>query len=443
MATLVGEPLSETVQSLMEMEEKYTAGTFGSTPGFIVSGKGSTLIDVEGREIIDFICMLSATNLGHCHPKMVKAMTESINKVTLTNFATHSSEWPILAKTLCGKFGYDKCSAMVSGAEAADAACKFARKWGIKRKGIKPEEVLILGTSDNYHGVTGGIWPIMDPYAQREYGVINNNITNRNPRTGQPLRYGHVEDYEKVLEEFGGRVGGIIMECIHGHLPSFEDEIKFAVGVRQLCRKYNVLFIADEVRMGSAKTGKFLCSDWMGPENKPDMVSLGKSITGGSYPASYVLGNDDAMGPDMIKPYETGSTFGMAAAANAATLTALRVYDEENLLQRATEIGSKFAEMTKSWKYPFVKYITNRGADVCIYLIAENTTVTPRRIARLCFQRGVFIYPHGERLRVGFALTITDEEMDKGMKILKGVLDDIESYGEIPGSIHEAETPRL
>ncbi|RKK76285.1 hypothetical protein BFJ71_g16983 [Fusarium oxysporum] len=443
MATKTGEPLSDIVQKLMATEEKYTAGTFGSTPGFIVSGKGSTLVDVEGREIIDFICMLSATNLGHCHPKMVKAMTDSINKITLTNFGTHSAEWPLVAKTLCEKFSYDKCASMVTGAEAADAACKFACKWGIRRKGISPEEVLVLGTSHNYHGVTAGIWPIMDPYSQRDYGVTSKTITNLNPRTGKPLHYGSVQDFEEVLKEFGNRVAGVIMECIHGHLPTFEEEINFAVGVRQLCRKYNVLFIADEVRMGSGKTGKFLCSDWMGPDNKPDMVTMGKSITGGSYPASYILGNNDVMGPDMIKPYETGSTFGMAPAANAATLAALRTYDEENLLQRASEIGEKFAQITKSWQYSFVKYITNRGADVSISINPDNTTVTPRRIARLCFQRGVFIYPHGDRLRVGFALTITDEEFDKGMKILKGVLDDAESYGDIPGSIHEAETPRL
>ena len=221
---------------------------------------------------------------------------------------------------------------------------------------------------------------------------------------------------------------------------TFEEEIQFAIGVRQLCRKYNILFIADEVRMGAGKTGKFLCSDWLGPENKPDMVNMAKSITGGSYPASYILGNDDVMGPDMIKPYETGSTFCMAPAANIATLTALQIYDEENLLQRATDIGNKFAEITKSWKHSFIKYVTNRGADASIYIKPGNV-VTPRRIARLAFQRGVFIYPHGERLRIGFALNITDQEFDKGMGILKSVLDDVESYGEIPGSIHEAETP--
>lgn len=223
-------------------------------------------------------------------------------------------------------------------------------------------------------------------------------------------------------------------------IRTFEEEIAFASGVRQLCKKHNVLFIADEVRMGAAKTGKFFCSDWMGPENKPDIVTMSKSITGGSYPASYILGPDEVMGPDMIKPYETGSTFGMAAAANTATLTALKIFEEENLCERAGIIGDKFAEITGSWEYPFVSHIANRGADACIY-IKPGGTVTPRRICRLCYQRGLLIYPHGERLRIGFALTITDEEFEKGMGILKGVLDDVELYGEIPGSIHEAETP--
>lgn len=145
------------------------------------------------------------------------------------------------------------------------------------------------------------------------------------------------------------------------------------------------------------------------------------------------------MGPDMIKPYETGSTFGMAAAANVATLTALRIYDQEKLLERATLLGEKFANMTASWKYPFVKRMNNRGADVCIFIRSGYGNVTPRRIARLCFQRGLLVYPHGERLRMGFALTITDAEFDTGMTIFKGVLDDVESYGDIPGSVHPAE----
>lgn len=189
--------------------------------------------------------------------------------------------------------------------------------------------------------------------------------------------------------------------------------------------------------MGCAKTGKFLSCDWMGSENKPDMITLGKSITGGMYPASYILGQNDVM--DLVGPYSVSSTFGKAPAANIAALTALKVYDEEKLLDRAVEIGRKYSEVTSQWKHPFVEYATCRGADACVYIKAGYGTVTPRRIARLAFQKGVLIYPMGQRLRVSIALTVTDEELAKGLKALEDALDEVELYGEIPGDTHPAD----
>lgn len=218
---------------------------------------------------------------------------------------------------------------------------------------------------------------------------------------------------------------------------TFQEEIDFASGVRQLCRKYNILFISDEIRMGSAKTGKFLCSDWLGPGNKPDMITLGKSITGGIFPASYVLGNNEAM--SLVESFQTGGTFTMAPAAVAATTAALKIYDEEKLADKAFVIEAKWKEVTGKWNYPWIKYITSRGADMSIAMEPKYGTVTPRRIARLAWQRGLFIYPTKAALRVHMALTITDEELEKGLKILTTVMDEIESYGEIPGSAHPSD----
>ncbi|RSL47770.1 hypothetical protein CEP54_013238 [Fusarium duplospermum] len=372
---------------------------------------------------------------------------------------------------------------MVSGAEAVDTACKIARKWGIVHKGIAAEEVPVLGTSDNYHGLTSGIWPIMTPGSQEGYAVFSKNITNRHPRTGELLRYGHVEDLEAVFEEFHGRISGVIMECIHGKAAvsltiaflaramasvisarwlsgslrlalqsmvwftindcadilssTFQEEIDFASGVRQLCKKYNILFISDEIRMGSAKTGKFLCSDWLGPENKPDMITLGKSITGGAFPASYVLGNNEAM--SLVESFQSGGTFTMAPAAVAATTAALKIYDEEKLCEKAFAIEAKWKETTSKWNYPWIKYVTSRGADMSIATEQKYGTVTSRRIARLAWQKGLFIYPTKAAIRVHMALTISDEELEKGLKILTNVMDEIESYEDIPGSTHPSD----
>ncbi|KAH6869525.1 pyridoxal phosphate-dependent transferase [Thelonectria olida] len=402
MATKTGEQLSEKTLELLKMEEDYAVGAFGSLPGFMVSGKGSTLV-----------------------------------VITLANMSTHSAEWPKVAKELCTRAGYDKVTPMCTGAEAADTACKIARKWGITYKGINPEDVLVLGTSENYHGLTAGVWPIMEPLDQHEYGVFSKNVTNINPSTGKVLRYLHVEDFEAVLSEHHGRVAAVIMECFHGMAPTFEEELEFATGVRKVCKKYNVLFISDEVRQGAGKTGKFLSCEWMGPENKPDIVTMGKSISGGAYPASFVLGSNEIM--NLVKPYQSASTFAMAPQANAAVLATFQAYDDENLIERALHIQTKWKETTSTWKHPFVKYITSRGGDMNIVVDESFKGVTARRIARLAYQKGALMYSQPGRVRLGVALTITDEELEKGMSILKEALDEIQSYAAIPGSSHKAE----
>ncbi|KAL3409455.1 pyridoxal phosphate-dependent transferase [Aspergillus fumigatus] len=466
--------LSSKTKELLEIDSKHSAGGIFPLPVFIKSGKDSILKDADGKEIIDFICMLSATNLGQCHPKLLQAMTSSmqtskyrpheprrftlevpqfdpVGAFTLTNIATKVGDWAEFTRDMCARFGYDKMVGMVSGTEGADAAVKFARKWGIKRKSIPPRDVLVLGVSDNYHGVGSGIWPIMNDMGQAsDYGIINENLRNTNPTTGELLKYGCLEDVEQVLAGNHGRVAAIIMECIHGkkrpwpilttmgHLnkltsrgaSSFEEELNFAIGVRQLCKRYNILFIADEVRMGSGKTGKFLCSNWMGPENKPDMVVMGKSITGGAYPASYIFGNHEVM--DLIGGYEPVATFGMAPAAIAATRATLEIIDEEKLVDRATWIGQVWKKETAGWSMPWLDYTTNRGADLGLYLKRTgNPRLTTRRLSMLCLHKGIFTYPDGDRVRMGVALNIPEADLLRGMAILKEALLELDDYDEI------------
>ncbi|KAH7268003.1 pyridoxal phosphate-dependent transferase [Fusarium solani] len=422
---------SPRVKELLDLEEQYSAGGIFPLPAFIKSGQGSTLKDVDGREILDFVCMMSATNLGQSQPVVVEAMQRAVQEITLANIATKVAEWPEFCKEMCQRFGYDKMVGMVSGTEGADSAIKFVRKWGIKVKGIRPAEVLVLGVSDNYHGVASGVWPIMNDMGQAsDYGITNENLRNTHPDTGKLLRYGSVQDFEGVLDAHHGRIAAVIMECIHGKKPKFEEELSFAIGVRKLCKKYNILFVADEVRMGCGKTGKFFCSDWMGPENKPDIVVMGKSITAGAYPASYIMGKAEVM--DLIGGYEAVATFGMAPQAIAATRAALSVMNSEKLVERAHWIDAVWKEETKSWNYPWVEYITNRGADMGIFLNeTEDGRITGRKFGMLCYHKGLLCYPDGNRIRLGVALNITEREFRKGLAILKEALEEVGEYDEI------------
>ncbi|KIM92607.1 hypothetical protein OIDMADRAFT_139383 [Oidiodendron maius Zn] len=431
-------PLSCRVKELFEKEMKYTSGGFIPIPAFFTSGVGSILTDVDGNKKIDFLSMFSAANLGQQHPKLTQAMHEAYENSTMLSLACRGPIWVDFAESICNRFGYEKVTAMVSGAEAADTACKVARKWGTKFKKISPDEILVLGVSENYHGLTSGTWPLMTPSKSRDaYALRDKVLTNVNPSTGTLLRYGHIEDMEECLKELGHRVAGVIMECIHGHLEKFEDEIAYATAVRQLCKKYNVLFISDEVRMGSAKTGKFLCSDWLGPENKPDIIALGKSISGGAYPASYILGSNETVG--QVEPYESASTFAPTAVGLAAVNAALKIYDEEKLADRSAEMQRIWEAETSKWNHPFVQFITARGSDFNITLKRDyhNKRVDASRLAMLILHKGVFLYPMDNRLRMSVAMTITDEIFLRGIAIIKEGLDEIEQYDVIAGAQDE------
>lgn len=194
--------------------------------------------------------------------------------------------------------------------------------------------------------------------------------------------------------------------------------------------------------MGAAKTGRFLSSEWLGPECKPDIITMGKSITGGAFPASYILGTKEVM--SLVGPYETASTFAMSPMAVAVTQAALGIIDDENLLQRATSIGKQFEEVASTWKHPFIEFTTARGADLNIKLVANypNTRVTARRIALLCYHKGLLVFPLTGRVRMSVAMTITDELLQKGFAILKEALDEVTEYDSIPGSTHIADSIR-
>ncbi|KIW37022.1 uncharacterized protein PV06_10655 [Exophiala oligosperma] len=425
-------------QKLLKLENQYCVGGFLPLPAYISRGNGVVLFDADGKSYLDFIAMFSAGNLGQCHPKLVRTVVELASKsklVTLANAALRVAEWPPFAEMMCKRFGYDQINATVSGTEAADAAVKIARKWGLQVKKVPQDRIKVLGVGNNYHGLSSGIWPIMEPTDRRKgFGVTDPSLSNLNPSTGEVLRYGSVEDMEKCLAEHHQNVAAVMMECIHGHAPTFQEDIDFARGVALLYKKYGVLFISDKVRMGAGKTGRWLCSEWLGPDVKADMIVLGKSLTGGAYPASFVLGNKETM--SLVTPYTCAGTFANTPLGIACARTATEIIDEEGLVERTAEIGRRFVEWTKDWKqrFPYIAFATNRGADLQLVMKPDcGQDFDARRFAALAMSKGLLTHPLHGSVRMSVPMVITDEQLLKGFQILEETASELKDYDFIAG----------
>ena len=334
---------------------------------------------------------------------------------------------------LCTRFEYGKVCGTTSGTEAADIACKIARKWGIQNKAIPAEECLIFGVGQSYHGLGSGVWPLMDPSSARaEYGIENKIRTNRNPSTGKVLQYLDLKAVERCLEEHHSKTAAVIIEPLHGASRTVKQERAYARDVYDLCRKHNVLFIADEVRQGAGKTGKFFSFYHLGDDCKPDMVSMGTSITGGMYSQSFVMGTNEVM--SLVGVGQIMGTYVHNPIAVAAARAAIELLDKENLMERATALGERWRTIANGWKHSKVDYVSSIGADS--NLVLKNTRGC--RFAALCMHKGVICYPCPDGLRLSFAITMTDAQLDKGAKIIREALDESDEYeGELcPNPLH-------
>ncbi|KAJ5465477.1 hypothetical protein N7530_009264 [Penicillium desertorum] len=424
--------LSPRVKELLDLESRFTVGGFDPMPYFFEKGQGSLLWDVDGKEYIDFIGMFSAVNTGHCHPYIQEALIEQLKKdaakVTLINLSSHNSTFGPFARSLCARFDYDKVIAMTSGTEAADTACKIARSWGINQKHIPAEDCIILGVGDSYHGLSSGVWNLMNS------NPLSKIQMNTNPSTGELLEYLDLEKMKSCLREHKDRVAAVIMECIHGYSRDVNDEAHYARGIYELCKSMNILFIADEVRQGAGKTGKFFSFQHLGDNVKPDIVTMGKSITGGFYPQSFIMGMDTVMAS--VGPYEMASTYGFSPLAITAANATIEVIDRENLIERGVHLGYLWRKTVESWQHPLVNYVAQVGADSNLIL----RDVQPSRVAALCMHRGLFVYPKANGIRLSFAMNMPDEVLLKGAAILKSCLDDIDNYGSIEGELTRYKT---
>src|SRR5690554_72342 len=391
----------------IEQEDKYGAHNYHPLPVVLSKGKGCYLWDVDGKKYFDFLSAYSAVNQGHCHPKIVEALKDQAETLCLTSRAFYNDTLGPYEEFINNYFGYDKVLPMNTGAEGVETALKLARKWGYQKKGIRENEAIIIACEGNFHGRTITIVSIStDPDARADYGPYTPGI--------EVIPYNDTEALSSFLEEKGEKVAGFLVEPIQGEAGVFVPDDGYLKSCYDLCKKHNVLFIADEVQTGIARTGKLLCCEH---ENvRPDIVILGKAISGGVLPVSAVLADDDIM--LTIKPGEHGSTFGGFPLANKVATAALEVVRDENLAEKAEYLGKIFREEMKKIDSPYIKEVRGKGLLNAIVIEPHNGKEA-WDVCVVMAENGLLAKPtHGHIIRFIPPLIISEDEMKEAIGII-------------------------
>ncbi|MBC8111000.1 MAG: ornithine--oxo-acid transaminase [Verrucomicrobia bacterium] len=397
----------------IELEEKYGAHNYHPIPVVLAKGEGIHLWDVEGKHYFDFLSAYSAVNQGHCHPRIIAALTEQAQKLTLTSRAFYNDKLGECEKFIAEFFGYDKVLMMNSGAEANETALKIARKWGYEVKGIPPNEAVIVGVERNFHGRTLGIISAStDKTSTNNFGPFMPGY--------DIIPYNDLIALEKALQN--PNVCTFWVEPIQGEAGVFVPDAGYLKGAYELCRKYNVLFMADEVQTGIGRTGKMLCCEHEGV--RADIVILGKALSGGVLPVSVVLADDAVM--MVIKPGEHGSTFGGNPLACAVAVAALQVIKDEKLAENAAYLGEVFRSRMRNLqaKTPLVKAVRGKGLLNAID-VQEKDGKTAWDMCLTLMENGLLAKPtHGDKIRFAPPLVINEEQLHECCDIIEKVVLD-------------------
>ncbi|KAL5342928.1 ornithine aminotransferase car2 [Aspergillus crustosus] len=412
----------------LHYDSLYSVEGMPSHDVLMVRGEGAFLWDSEGKKYIDFNAGFSACNQGHCHPKIVQAMRDQCMQLAMPSRSVHVPQYALFCKKICEVTGFDKVAMLNGGAEAVDMAIKFARTWGYTAKGIKPDEALVLTAVSNYHGRSLSLLSgSTDDHYRKNSGPWMPNI---GPHcAGNTINFGSIEDLEEAFTRSGPRIAAFLVECVQGHAGCLSPTEGYLVAVRDLCRKHNVLFMADEIQAGLGRTGHLF--SYMSAKVKPDIVILGKSLSGGLYPISAVLGTTEAMGG--VEPGQYGSTFSGNPIASAVALAALDVILDENLCDRARVLGEIFEARLRAIKSPYFDTTTGKGLFRSIYIHETHPQgrVTGNRLVALCLKRGLLANAAGRRLRVCPSLVIDENTMLEGIDILEQALTDLPELEEV------------
>jgi ornithine--oxo-acid transaminase len=402
-----------TSKMAMELEDKYGAHNYHPIPVVLSKGQGAKVWDIEGKEYLDFLSAYSAVNQGHCHPKIIKALTDQAQTLTLTSRAFYNDALGVYEKYITGFFGYDKILPMNSGAEADETALKLCRKWAYKKKGIPENEAKIICCANNFHGRTITIISMStDPDARNDFGPFTPGFIT--------IPYNDLEALEKALED--SHVAGFLVEPIQGEAGVMVPDDGYLKKAYELCKANNVLFIADEVQTGIARTGKLLACDHEGV--RPDVLILGKALSGGAYPISAVLADDDIM--LTIKPGEHGSTFGGNPMAARIAVAALEVIKEENLAERAEKLGEIFRSELRNIKSDLIEEVRGKGLLNAMVIKSKENGETAWNVCLKMAELGLLAKPtHDTIIRFAPPLVIEEKDLKKAVEIIKTA---IESY---------------
>ncbi|RYY77543.1 MAG: ornithine--oxo-acid transaminase, partial [Moraxellaceae bacterium] len=378
----------------MELEEKFGAHNYHPLPVVLTRGEGVFLWDTDGKRYYDFLSGYSAVNQGHCHPKIIEALVKQAGRLTLTSRAFHSDLLGEYAQYITRLFGFDKVLPMNTGVEAVETAIKLARRWAYKVKGVRQGGAKIIVCEGNFHGRTSTVISFSsDPSAKADFGPYMPGFTS--------IPYNDLTALKNALQD--DTVAAFLVEPIQGEAGVVVPDDGYLSEAHRLCQEANVLFIADEIQTGLGRTGKMLACDH---ENvKPDILILGKALSGGVLPVSAVLASDEIM--LTIQPGEHGSTYGGNPLACKVAIAALDVLQEENMAQLAAESGVYFRQQIESLQSPFIKLVRGKGLLNAIVIEHENNDAA----WELCLAlkaNGLLAKPtHGDKIRFAPPLVIT------------------------------------
>ncbi len=393
-------------EQIMELEHHYGAHNYHPLPVVLAKGEGPFVWDVEGKKYFDFLSAYSAVNQGHCHPKIINALIEQAKIMTLTSRAFFNDSLGPYEKFVTEYFGYDKVLPMNTGAEADETALKLTRKWAYMKKGVPEDQAKIIVCENNFHGRTISIVSMStDPDAYNGFGPFTPGFIK--------IPYNDIQALEKALED--PNVAGFLVEPIQGEAGVYVPAEGYLKKAYDLCKAKNVLFIADEVQTGIARTGKLLACDHEGV--RPDMLILGKALSGGVIPVSAVLCDDEIM--LCIKPGEHGSTFGGNPLAAKVAIAALEVVKEEKLAEKAEALGIIFREEMSKVKTDMIELVRGKGLLNAIIIKPKNGKEAWDVCLKMA-ENGLLAKPtHGHIIRFAPPLIITESQLREAIEIIK------------------------
>jgi ornithine--oxo-acid transaminase len=387
------------------LEDKYGAHNYHPLPVVISNAAGCEVWDVDGKKYFDFLSGYSAVNQGHCHPKIIHTLIDQAKKLTLTSRAFYNDQLGEYEKYITTLLGYDKVLPMNTGAEAVETGIKLARRWAYQVKGVEPNKAKIIVCDGNFHGRTSTIISFStDPSSFSGFGPYMPGF--------EVIPYNDIAALEKALEDTN--VAGFLVEPIQGEAGILMPHEGYLQKAKALCSHANVLLIADEIQTGLCRTGKMLCSDH---ENvKPDILLLGKALSGGTLPISAVLANDEIM--LTIKPGEHGSTFGGSPLASMVAKVSLEVLVEEKMAENAEKMGEIFRNQLRALHSPLISIVRGKGLLNAI-VIKHNDPEAAWKICEIFKDNGLLSKPtHGDKIRLAPPLIISEKQITESVEII-------------------------